>query len=532
MNRLSYLITVSWLLIAQLTTGQTVGLTVHGANSHNGYLLMSPISSNGIYLINDCGESIHEWTSAYKPGLSAHLLPDGSLMRTGNVNNASFGGGGSGGVVQRLSWDNDVIWEITLSDDNSCQHHDIYPLDLDRFLVIVWEKKPIAEAIALGRTVNTAIDFVWSEKVQEIVVTGENTYDVIWEWKAWDHLVQDADTTLPNYNAIENAPRRIDINYVTGPPTNEDWLHFNSIAYNAELDQIVLSVHNFSELWIIDHSTTTAEAASSEGGDSGYGGDILYRWGNPQTYDQGTVNTRKLYGQHHVTWIPTGFANEQQLIMFNNGLNRPQGDYSSIERISLPWNGTDYTYASGEAFAPSTADWTYTAEVPEDFYSSNISGVYPLPDGGSIITAGSSGKCFQINAEEQVVWEYINPVSANSFLSTTQTASNNTVFRFAFYSADYTGVLNPDADGEVLELDPVVPNICETQSIEVFEQSDDVQLHDNVLWIENNTPWVIINLQGQTVMSGSTVAQIPLDKIPLEVFIVVTPKSVKRIIKQ
>ena len=32
---------------------------------------------------------------------------------------------------------------------------------------------------------------------------------------------------------------------------------------NAGLDQIVVTVHNFSELWVIDHSTTTAEAAAT-----------------------------------------------------------------------------------------------------------------------------------------------------------------------------------------------------------------------------------------------------------------------------
>ncbi|MGC8644373.1 MAG: hypothetical protein ACP5XB_31305, partial [Isosphaeraceae bacterium] len=56
-----------------------------------------------------------------------------------------------------------------------------------------------------------------------------------------------------------------------------------------ELDQILLSVHSFSEIWIIDHGTTTAEAATHKGGRSGKGGDLLYRWGNPQAYRAGTA---------------------------------------------------------------------------------------------------------------------------------------------------------------------------------------------------------------------------------------------------
>src|SRR6516164_9152902 len=64
-----------------------------------------------------------------------------------------------------------------------------------------------------------------------------------------------------------------------GPPGfNPDWTHTNAIAFNTELDQIVLSIHSFSEVWIIDHSTTTAEAAAHAGGKRGRGGDLLYRW--------------------------------------------------------------------------------------------------------------------------------------------------------------------------------------------------------------------------------------------------------------
>ena len=63
----------------------------------------------------------------------------------------------------------------------------------------------------------------------------------------------------------------------------------NSVAYHPELDQIVLSVLGFSEIWIIDHGTTTAEAAGHTGGRSGKGGDLLYRWGNPRAYRAGSA---------------------------------------------------------------------------------------------------------------------------------------------------------------------------------------------------------------------------------------------------
>ena len=73
-----------------------------------------------------------------------------------------------------------------------------------------------------------------------------------------------------------------------------------------DLDQIIFSVHNFSRFWIIDHSTSTAEAAGHKGGKSGKGGDILYRWGNPRGYAAGTKKDQTLFAQHNVHWIRKG----------------------------------------------------------------------------------------------------------------------------------------------------------------------------------------------------------------------------------
>src|SRR5262249_61664741 len=78
-----------------------------------------------------------------------------------------------------------------------------------------------------------------------------------------------------------------------------DWTHVNAVAYNPALDQIMLSVPEFGELWVIDHGTTKAEAAGHKGGRYGKGGDLLYRWGNPRAYRAGTVRDQKLFSQHH-----------------------------------------------------------------------------------------------------------------------------------------------------------------------------------------------------------------------------------------
>ena len=120
---------------------------------------------------------------------------------------------------------------------------------------------------------------------------------------------------------------------------NPDWTHVNSVDYNAALDQIVVSVHEFSEIWIIDHSTTTALAAGHTGGRSGKGGDLLYRWGNPRVYRAGTKADRTLFAQHNAQWIPSGLPGEGHMLVFNNGGQRPDGSYSSVDELVLPVDG-------------------------------------------------------------------------------------------------------------------------------------------------------------------------------------------------
>ena len=79
------------------------------------------------------------------------------------------------------------------------------------------------------------------------------------------------------------------------------------------LDQIALSVPTLGEVWILDHGTTRAEAASDRGGRRGRGGEILYRWGNPSVYGRGDASERRLVYQHDARWVPRGHPGEGRL---------------------------------------------------------------------------------------------------------------------------------------------------------------------------------------------------------------------------
>ena len=80
----------------------------------------------------------------------------------------------------------------------------------------------------------------------------------------WDHLIQDSDATKANYGDVAAHPELVDV-ACNGRATPAFWNHMNSLEYNAKLDQIALSVRGCNEIWIIDHGTTTKQAASHTG---------------------------------------------------------------------------------------------------------------------------------------------------------------------------------------------------------------------------------------------------------------------------
>lgn len=161
----------------------------------------------------------------------------------------------------------------------------------------------------------------------------------------------------------------------------------------------MLSPKHYGELWIIDHSTTKEEAAGHRGGNSGKGGDLLYRWGNPRAYRRGTTYNQQLFWQHNTHWIASGLPGAGNILIFNNGdeFQGFQHWYSSIDEIVPPVEG--YSYRRNPGYAHSAEPvWTYTADMPFDFYARNGSGMQRLPNGNTLICDGAARYIFPGNA--------------------------------------------------------------------------------------------------------------------------------------
>jgi Arylsulfotransferase (ASST) len=421
-----------------------LGLLVSDPKASPGYTLLAPANSTSTYLIDMDGRVVNTWKSDCQPGLSAYLLENGHLLRTGQVRNPPFFGGGAGGRLQEFTWDGKLVWDYTYVNDTQLPNHDICKLPNGNVLINVWEKKTAKDAVAAGRRPETVGQGdMLSAALLEVQPTGEKTGKIVWEWHAWDHLIQEFDDKQANHGDVAAHSERIDLNfgeatiaamvakpeelaklrsigYVGAPgrkpqAAQPDWLHINSVAYNSDLDQIMLSAFEFSEIWIIDHGTTTAEAAGHEGGKYGKGGDLLYRWGNPRACRAGAVKDQKLFGQHNAHWIPKGLPGEGHVLVFNNGLKRIGGAYSTVDEIVLPVDDKGrYEYTSGKAFGPEKAVWSYTAPKRIDFYAPFISGAQRLPNGDTLICSGTNGTVFEVTPMNEIVWKYVNPEKSNS----------------------------------------------------------------------------------------------------------------------
>jgi hypothetical protein len=428
------------------------GLFVNDAKAFQGYTLIAPLTSTSTYLLDMDGKVVRTWESDCTPAMRATLLENGHLLRAGTLaeKELPFEGSGAGGRIQEFDWEGELVWDFKYVSDTRLPHHDIARLPNGNALLVVWERKTARDAIDAGRRPDTIPTVhLMSDCIVEIKPTGKTTGEVVWEWHAWDHMVQDHDKSKANYGAVSAHPELIDINfseslvipkstndddlnklkgigYLGGGPVapgatatlnGPDWLHVNSVAYNTELDQIVLSAHLFSEVWIIDHSTTTAEAASHAGGHRGKGGDLLYRWGNPRAYRNGTNADRRFFSQHDAHWIGKGRPGEGHLLVFNNGSGRADGSYSSVDEIVPPLDASGvYTRASGSPYGPAKPTWSFMEPKKSDFFSMLFSGAQRLPNGNTLICAGMDGMLFEVTPEKEIVWKYVNPLRGDASL--------------------------------------------------------------------------------------------------------------------
>lgn len=444
----------TWRTDAGASSGEPRGLRHKEEDAWDGYTLIAPLNGRDVYLVDLDGRVVHTWRTSHMPAGGAHLLPNGNLLRCARLESApGVQRGGIGGLTQEIDWEGRVVWEWDLASEGYTQHHDLHPLANGHVLLVARQFHGHEDALAHGRDprqrANAAL---WSDLVLEVEPVRPAGGRIVWKWDAWDHLVQDHDREGRGYGRLADHPGRIDVNAdhrnqprteteekrrrreqleaqmravgyagddaphdAQAPAANagtavagEDWLHLNGIDHLPEHDLIVLSSRHLSEVFVIDHSTTTAEAATSQGGRFGRGGELLYRWGNPRSYGMGTPADQKLFLQHDVTWQRGPGPSDLRLLVFNNGPRGPGQDYSSVDEIALDFDpARGFARTPGKPFGPEAPAWSYSD--PARFYSGFISGAQRLPNGHTLICEGAKGRVFEVRPDGHVVWDYWSP---------------------------------------------------------------------------------------------------------------------------
>lgn len=406
--------------------------------SHEGYTLFTHQRSPEVYLINDQGEVVHEWRVS-RPGRDAFLLENGNLVVSVARANPQYENFAArltfadiDGRIEEYTWDGELVWATdVINDDNYRIHHGIMPMPNGNILTIAWEYISDEDAIAAGRDPELLTgDGLWPDIFLEIE---RETGEIVWQWRVWDHLIQDFDPDAPNYGVVADHPNKVDLNYYDAYAGDiPDWIHANTMAYNAELDQIAISAREFNEVWIVDHSLTTEEAATEAG-------DLLYRWGNPEAYDRGGPEDQVLHWQHDVQWIPEGYPGAGNIIAYSNIHTAEDGEtrYSSIIEFTPPLqaDGT-YPLVDGQPYEPNSPAWTYVADDPASLFSQYISGVQRLPDGNTLIIQGSSGRLVEVNSNGDVVWDFLTPVR-RSMADPLENNNQLAIFRARRYQPDF-----------------------------------------------------------------------------------------------
>jgi hypothetical protein len=352
----------------------------------NNYVLINDAGNNRVFIINKNGKILHEWKLQGRLGNDAFLLPNGKLLANLEAENPLIKFGGFGGKLQVIDKDNVILWDFNHSSENFISHHDAKMLPNGNILFIAWTKKHAEQSVQAGYKQNIPL---FPESILEISPISNQ---IVWRWNSWDHLIQDVDSTKSNYGDIKMNPHRININYVQ--MDNGDIMHANGIDYDEVNDLIYLSVNFYSEIWVIDHSTTTSEASTGVGGNYNYGGDLVYRFGNPQAYNN--IGPRHFFNNHHPNLLSGNKTGN--ILVYSNGKEQGQ---STVYELKLPNSLNLEIDQNNEPLI----EWSYTNS---ELFSPKVSGAVELPNGNRLITEGDFG-LWEVTEEGELVWQYSYP---------------------------------------------------------------------------------------------------------------------------
>ena len=442
--------------------------------AYNGYTLFSARGTS--YLIDMEGRVINTWPI----GTTPQFLDNGNLIDASKDDPSGFGG------FRELDWDGNVVWSYDERREGYSPHHDwvrIYNKALGEPTMLYIANRIITHQEAIDAGCDPAkgpYDGAQLDSIVEIDMEG----NIIWEWRFFDHTVQDIDPTKPNYvgegKTVADYPHRINVN-IPGRPVKRDWLHCNSLDYNPKLGYVVTNSVQ-GEFYVIDHDGTFVAGDPEESVRLAAGpkGDFLYRFGDPARYAQGdppsilpdwtqsTTGHKQIGGAHDVQWIDEGLPGAGNFLIFNNAqylFERTPQSYileingmldregrETADYVNPPdagyfrWEHPNRDSQKTPRWVSNQITWMYYSRSNQGFFSHIGSGAQRLPNGNTLICAMTEGHFFEVTPEADVVWEYINPVTTEGVVRVLRDAfpMSNAVFRAYRYGPDHPALRGRD----------------------------------------------------------------------------------------
>ena len=420
------------------------------------------------FLLDLEGRVVHTWPVGTNP----HLLDNGNVLDASKDDPSGFQG------FKEVDWDGKTVWEYSEKREGYAPHHDwvrIFNKALNAPTTLYIANKSITndQAIAAGADPKKG---PYREGQMDAIVEVDMQGKVVWEWWFFDHIVQDIDPAKPNFvgagKSIADHPGRININ-MPGKPLKRDWLHCNSLDYNAESGHMVINSVQ-GELYVIDHDGTfvTGDATAGIAKAASPAGDFLYRFGDPARYGQGdppkvlenwdsaTSGHKQMGGAHDAHWIRPGLTGAGHLMVFNNGQylyqRTPQSSILEINPF-LDASGQDtgkYVNPPLAGYRRETYDhdthneprqiskqivWSYRSVNSHNFFSHIGSSGQRLPNGNTFICSNTEGHFFEVTSDGKLAWEYINPVTRDGAVKMLGdvTPMTNSAFRAFRYGMDH-----------------------------------------------------------------------------------------------
>src|SRR5499433_2837689 len=347
-----------------------------------GFTLFAPhfVENRNVYLIDLQGEVVHTWTMPYPPGLSGYLTERGTLFYNGRTSEENFLSRFpfKGGVVLEADWNGKVLWEVRHPDHH---HHGIL-LRNGNVLLNYMGRVPddIVRRVKGGVEEDRFPSGQYAPRSRDDAGKMYSDYlaevtpsgQTVWEWRTWEHL----DPFEDGITEIQ-APRTL-------------WAQGNSVLELPDGD-ILTSYRPTSTILRISRKS----------------GKIIWKLSAPT-----------VAGQHAPT--PLGNGN---ILIFDNGAHRLDD--------SMPFSRVIEVDPASNKIA-----WKYQDWPAWNFFSPRMGNAQRLPNGNTLVCESSFGRFFEVTADGEIVWEYVNPFFGRPFFAGPPNTEGNHLFRELRYSAE------------------------------------------------------------------------------------------------